>query len=69
MGKRAREKKLAKLAPIIAEKQSIEKRKVERALPRIRYAKQVSLALAATVFLLWVGAVVLDKINIWVQKG
>lgn len=69
MGKRAREKKLAKLAPIIAEKKSIEKRKVERALPRIRYAKQVSLALAATVFLLWVGAVVLDKINVWVQKG
>lgn len=69
MGKRAQEKKLAKLATVVAEKQLIEKRKVERVLPRVRYAKKISLALVATVFLLWVGSVVLDKINIWVNKG
>lgn len=69
MGKRAREKKLAKIATVVAQKEMIEQRKKERILPRVRYAKQVSLALAATVFLLWVGTVVLEKINIWVQKG
>lgn len=69
MGKRAQEKKLAKLATVVVEKELIEKRKVERVRPRIQYAKKVSLALLATVFLLWVGSVILDKINIWVNKG
>jgi hypothetical protein len=69
MGKRAQEKKLAKQAALVAEKQRIEQRKAERIQPQLRYAKHVSLALAATIFLLWMGAVVLDKISLWVSKS
>lgn len=69
MGKRAREKKLAKLAVASQEKTLIEVRKQTRALPRLRYAKQIGLALAVTVLLLWVGEFVITKISILGQKG
>jgi len=69
MGKRAREKKLAKLAEVSMEKASIETRKHERLRPQFRYAKQIALALAVTVFLLWVGVVVIDRINMLGAKG
>ncbi len=69
MGKRARNKKLAKLAGIKAEKVMIEARKKEQLTPKIHTAKKVSAALIATIFLLWLGVVVAERINQLVQKG
>lgn len=69
MGRRAREKKMARVQAAQAEKAVIEVRKNQRLAPQLRYLKRVGLALAVTAFLLWIGSVVADKISLLVEKG
>ena len=68
MGKRAREKKLAKLEMIEQEKTLIEERKKNRLTPTIRYVRKVILTLLATVLLLWVGTLVLGQIGSIIRR-
>lgn len=67
MGKRAREKKMAKLEAARTEKAIIEARKSERFGPQLRYIKRVGMTLVVTVFLLWLGSIIVERINQWVK--
>lgn len=63
MGKRAREKKMARVAVVQAEKQAVEMRRATRVAPQLQYLRKITLAVTVTIFLLWVGSVVVERIN------
>ncbi len=58
MGKRAREKKLAKIEQTVEEKRLIEERRSERLRPAYALTKKLVITLSITIVLLYVGVLV-----------
>jgi len=55
MGKRQKEKKLARLESVAAERQAVSQRRQERLAPVIRLARNFFITFAATIALLYLG--------------
>jgi|GEM_PF-3176411 len=62
MGRRAAERKAAKLQAQMLEKEAIAKRRHERRAPLVRWLRRLVLALLVTIFLLYLGVVINQKL-------
>ena len=62
MGRKQREKKLEKIEQELAEKQGIEQRRSARVAPIIKTTKRIVVAVLATTFILYVGAVINSRL-------
>jgi hypothetical protein len=63
MGKRTRERKLAKVEQAQRERALIQQRRQERLLPTLRLARRVAFTVFLTVLVLWIGVVMSGRLN------
>lgn len=68
MGMKAREKKMAKIRQIAAEKAQIAKRKEEKTAPIVKEVKRVVITVLATAFILYLGVLINSRLPVILAK-